>query len=484
MVAVGSAGLVVFVYLIGVLGIGVYASRFTEHTPSDFYVAGRTLGTTVLTFTLIATVLSSFTVFAIGAATSGSGLGLYAFIGLAAPFYALFFLVTGIKLYKVGIEQDLVTPPEYLRGRYDSQLVPVVFVILMAVFLIPYIAVQIIGGGVALESVLGIDYVLAIGGITLFMMAYIHIAGMRGVVWSDLVQGLMLFGLLVLMFFLVNATIGGNALVQDIIAENPEIFTLRGPAGVWTPKYILSNMLAFAIGIAAMPQIYQRWFATNSVDIVERSAILYAVVVIVINFVASILGVWSLGIIEVDAIPSPDYLIPFMIEALTNPIVFGIAMAAGIAALMSTADSQALTLSSMVGRDVYREYVDQETSEEREIRVTQGALIVTIVLAFLLAWTRPSSIFQLAEVAISGFAATAPPVFLGIYWRHGTAAGAIASMVIGTLTLFVFYLDVVPSSYQFGLHYGFFALSVSFIVYVAVSMGTDLPPAEAIRDYQ
>lgn len=92
---------VIGLYLLGMLAVGVYAGRLTEHTPSDYYLADRTLGSVVLAFTLMATVLSSFTFFGVGAAASGTGFGIYSFLGLAAPLYALLFVV-GAPLYTRG----------------------------------------------------------------------------------------------------------------------------------------------------------------------------------------------------------------------------------------------------------------------------------------------------------------------------------------------------------------------------------------------
>lgn len=468
-------------YLLGMLGVGIYAGRLTEHTPTDYYLADRTLGTVVLAFTLMATVLSSFTFFGVGAAASGTGFGIYAFLGLAAPFYALLFVIVGVPLYRLGLVRDVLTPSEYLRNRYESDTVSVIYILVAGVFLIAFIATQIIGGSVALEALVGVPYPVAIGLIATLMAIYIHLAGMRGVVWSDLIQGIILFTVMFGMFLYVNATVGAGEVISRVVADNPDIFTLRGPASVWTPKYILSFTAFFAVGIAAYPQLIQRYFAAESAAVLERSAYLYGAILIPIDILAVTLGVWSLGFVPNP--PSPDYVIPLLIETLTNPVVFGVAMSAGVAALMSTADSQLLTLSSMASRDIYREYVDPDASDEREVRVAQVFLLVGIVLASLLAYARPSGIFQLGSLAIAGFASTAPAVFLGVYWHQGTETGALASLVVGAATMFGFFFDVIPEWLNFGLHYGFVGVLVAFAVFVGVSLLTPTPPADTVKAY-
>ncbi|WP_254533222.1 sodium:solute symporter family protein [Natrinema gelatinilyticum] len=483
MINVDLAVGVFLAYMLGMFGIGVYASRFTTHEPTDFYVAGRTLGTVVLALTLLATVLSSFTFFGVGAAASATGFGIYSFMGLGGPFYALLFILIGVKLYEIGKRRNLVTPPEYIRERYESRLASTVYVAVTGIFLVAFIATQIIGGGVAIESLMGIDYVVAISALTAFMAVYLHIAGMRGVVWSDVVQALILFGVLVGVFVYVNVTIGGNAVATSVVAENPDIFTLRGPFGVWTPTYVLTFMAVFAIGVAAYPQAIQRYFSAESAQIMKRSGILYGAIIIPVNFLAVILGIWALGFVDLEAVASPDYVIPLMIDALMHPIIFGVGMAAGVAALMSTADSQVLTIGSMLSRDIYRQYVDADISDEREVRITQVFLLVVVGLAFLLAWTRPAGIFQLGELAVAGFATTAPAVFLGIYWQRGTGVAAIVSMIIGTVTMIAFFFELIPAAWLFGMHYGFGALVLAFASYIVMSLLTPVPSEDAISNY-
>jgi Na+/panthothenate symporter len=105
------AQLVFGAYLVGVLLIGVYASRFTEHTPTDFYVANRSVGTVVLALTLAATVLSAFTVFGIGADTSAGGLGTFSFLAIAAVFYTLFSRLSALRWSRSAASRISSLPP-------------------------------------------------------------------------------------------------------------------------------------------------------------------------------------------------------------------------------------------------------------------------------------------------------------------------------------------------------------------------------------
>ena len=477
---VSTATLILFAYMVFMLFIGWYASRFTKPNPADYYVASGTLGTVVITFTLVATVLSSFQMFGVSAAASTTGFGIYAYLGLVAPIYALLFIVIGSRLHRIGREKDLLTAPEFLRERYESRRLGLVYVLVSAVFLVPFLSVQIIGGGVALESLVSLDYTVAIAMVVVFMAIYVHIAGMRGVVWSDLIQGLLMFTILVGMFLFVNIAVGGREVVTRILAEHPDMFSIPGPTGTWTPAYIFTFTAVLSTAVAVYPHTIQRYFAARSLDIVKKSAFYYAAVVLILDVVGVALGVWSLAFVDPS---NPDYAIALMFKELANPVVFGFTMSAALALIMSTTDSITLTLSSMGSRDVYKQFVETDISDEKEVKITQTLLIVLLAVAFVIAWSRPAGIFDLAALTFSGLSTTFPVFVFAIFWDEASEEAAYLSMILGSLTVILFFFEIIPTNYRFGLHYGFIGLIVSVVVFFTVSKITAQPSQNAVRQY-
>jgi|APHM01.1.fsa_nt_gi Na+/proline symporter len=469
-----STTIVVGLYFAGLLGVGGYAARRTEYNPADYYIANRGLGTIVLTFTLVATIFSAWTFFGVGAAARGSGAGVFGFVALTAPLYALFFGLIGTRVNRLGTKLDVLTPVEYLEKRYESPLVGIIYLLISIVFLTAFVATQIIGGAIALDLLLNLPYRAAVLLIGTFMLIYIHIAGMRGVAWSDLIQGTVMLITLAGAFGFVLVTVGGDDVVSRVTAASSgAVFTLPGPTGTWTPIYILSFASFFVLGVPAYPQVYQRYLGARSTDILKKSAYLFPLVSIPIYFLAAGLGVWSLGFIADP--PNADYAIPLMIEQLTTPAIFGVALAAGVAALMSTADSVLLSLSSMVSRDVYRRYIEPEASDKREVRVSQAVLVTLLTLALGLAFARPAGVFRLGSFAVAGFAATAPALLLGVVWSDATRDAAVVSMLLGAGLMVLFVTNVLPSSLTMGLHYGFVGSVVSLLSFILVSAITTRP---------
>lgn len=465
-------------YLAGVLLVGVIASRFTRRTPSDYYIADRTVGTLILGLTFVATVLSSFTVFGIGEHAVQTGLSTFSFLAIAAVFYTLVFATVGVTLYRVGRDMDVVTPSQYIRQRYESRGVSVLYLVVTGIFMMALIAGQILGAGVALDALMDIPFEVAIVTMAVFMLVYIHIAGYRGVIWSDTMQSIVLFGALGGVVAYVMAFREPDAMAADATAVTEGILSLVGPANAWTPLFIMTAAFAFVFGVPAYPHTIQRYFSARNAATLRRSGFVFAIVAIPIYLFGTVLGAWSPAVIPVP--DDPMSVIPLVIDAMMHPIVFGIVMAGAVAAIMSTADSVALTMSSMISRDVLVEFVDPDAGERREVRITQGLLVAVIGASLVLAWVRPAGIFALIDFAVVGFAATSAPVFLGAYWRGATAAGAATSLIFGPAITILFFLEIIPATYQFGMHYGFIGMTVSYVIFVGVSAATSTPASDAI----
>lgn len=466
---VNTTYLAVFVlYMLGVIGIGLYAWKITDKTPDDYYIADRGLGTVILSFTLLATVMSAWTFFGLGAMGYGTGLGVFMFIGLASILWALMFSTFGERVNKVGRNSSLLTPVEYLKERYGSHAAGLVYLSAAVIFLTVFVATQIVGGGVAVEILLDIPYEWAVVSITAVMAIYLHLAGMTGVAWTDTLQGIFMAVVLVGTFVAVLLLTGSSALVQQTAAAN---FQLPGPAGVWSSKFIVSFALMMALGVPAYPQVYQRFLSAESKATMRKSALLLPVVAVPVFFVAAALGVWSTGLVPNGT--NPDYVIPIMIEQVAPDIITALIISGGVAALMSTADSVVLSLSSMITRDFYCVYVDKDVDDEQEVHVAQVAQLGLLGLALGLAIVRPAGIFKLGVLPVVGFATTAPALFFGLFWSGATKQGTVSSIGIGGILAILYFLGIIPSQLTFGLHYGFIAMAVSIFVFIAVSIITE-----------
>jgi SSS family solute:Na+ symporter len=139
-------------YFLFMLAIGAYIFRNTKWTSEEFFVAGRSLGPMILFFTMAATNFSAFFFFGFAGASYTIGYAYYGMMAFGTAFTCINFYIIGDRVWRLGKYHSLVTPPELIGKRFESRLARGVFMIVMVVFTVPYIAVQPIGGGIALSS--------------------------------------------------------------------------------------------------------------------------------------------------------------------------------------------------------------------------------------------------------------------------------------------------------------------------------------------
>ena len=190
--------MVVAGYFVVLLGIGFWARHRSRGTTEDYFLASRSLSPIVLFLTMAATNFSAFTVFGFSGAGWEAGYSYYPVMAFGTGFMALTFLLIGRPAWRMGKTHGLVTPPEMVYLATGSRTLRLVFFAVMAVFTVPYLAMQPIAAGYALNSLLGIPYFAGAAIITGVMLLYTFLGGFRGVTWTDVFQGSMMIVLLLL----------------------------------------------------------------------------------------------------------------------------------------------------------------------------------------------------------------------------------------------------------------------------------------------
>ena len=145
-------------YFLVVLVIGIVARTRWKSTPESYFLADRRLGTLVLLGTMVATNFSAFTVFGTSGAGYRDGYAFFPIMGFGTGFMAITFWIIGRRIWQIGRSNGVVTPPELIRHLYGSQTLSFIFAVVMVVFTIPYLALQPMAAGYALEELLGLPY--------------------------------------------------------------------------------------------------------------------------------------------------------------------------------------------------------------------------------------------------------------------------------------------------------------------------------------
>jgi len=424
---------IVVAYLLLALGVGLLAYRVGESGAEDFYLASRTLGTLVLLFTTFATLLSAFTFFGGPNLAYAAGPEWILVMGLMdGVLFAVLWYVIGYRQWLIGRAREYVTLGEMLGDRFASPLLRALVAGVSLLWLFPYVMLQQMGAGEALRGLTGgaVPYWGGAALITVFMIVYVMLAGLRGVAWTDTLQGLFMLSVIwVAVVWVVGAVGGVGAATRGMIAANPDFAALGG--GVYTPQFVISSAVTIAFGVTMFPQINQRFFVAKSARVLKRSFALWPVLVLLLFVPAFMLGAWAAGLpIEV---PEGANVLSVLLAEYTPTWFASLVIAGAMAAMMSSSDSMLLSGSAYFTRDLYRPLVSPNASERREAWIARVGVAVFATLAFAASLTRPGTLIEVGDTAFSGFALLAPPVMVALYRETTTRDGMIAGVAVPQL---------------------------------------------------
>ena len=427
-----------------VLVIGLIARTRWKSSPEAYFLADRKLGPLILLGTMVATNFSAFTVFGTSGAGYRDGYAFFPIMGFGTGFMALTFWIIGRKIRQVGGEHALVTPPELVNQLYKSPVLSFLFALIMIVFTIPYLALQPMAAGYALEALLGLPYFYGCIMVTAIILLYTLRGGLRAVAWTDLFQGLVMFLLLISSLVIIAQHHGGFlAANQKALLANPELFSRPGAMGKYSLGIWFSFMVLWFFCDPMFPQLFQRFFSARDDRSIGRIMVFYPVVCTVVFFMPIAIGV--LGRLSFPDLvgKQSDRILPMVLTSISGDFMAALVIAAGLAALMSTMDSQLLTLSSIFTRDIFSFF----RKAKKETSVAGRVFVILLSLTgLILAYKPPATILQIATQTFTGLAVLFPTVIFGLYFKKVFAPAAILSIVFGEAVLIGFYMKWLPNS--------------------------------------
>ena len=440
---------VVASYLGVLLGIGILARVRRRKTPDDYFLASRTLPGWVLFLTMAATNFSAFTVFGFSGAGWRIGYAFYPIMAFGTGFMALTFVLVGHPVWRLGKEHGLVTPPELVFQRTKSPGLRLVFFLVMAAFTLPYLAIQPMAAGYALASLFGVPYYVGAVAVTAVILAYVLLGGFRGEVWTDVFQGVMMIVFMALGLAAVAAPFGGLAAANRTAAtELPALFSRPGLDGTFTPGIWFGYMILWFLCDPMFPQLFQRFYAAKSRRGLSTTMALYPLVTgLLFLFPVAIGVIGRLSYPHLPAGTASDQILPLLLHRHASPLVETLVLSAGLAALITTLDSQLLTLSSMFTHDVYRPLRARlGRPSARPSEWVGRAFVVVLGLAGLaLAYRPPATFLEITTEAFTGLAVLFPTVIGALYWPRMAPGAAIVSIVVGEGLVVAYHLKALPT---------------------------------------
>ncbi|GAA6153942.1 sodium/proline symporter PutP [Pseudoteredinibacter isoporae] len=441
MLELNSAVITTFVlYLAVILGIGIYAWLQTRNA-SDYFLGGRNLSPFVAAISAGASDMSGWVLLGLPGAAYLSGLdNLWIALGLLIGVAANWMLCAK-PLRQASQELDVVTLPKYLQKKFAPQerILQAIASVFILLFFLFYVAAGLIGGGKLFEAVFGLDYYWAVIVGTAIVIFYTLFGGFLAVSWTDVFQGLLMSAALLMVPIAVMNQVGGiDPFFAHIEHINPHMLN------PWTDKngdalsaIAIISLMGWGLGYFGQPHILARFKAIASADQV-KNATWIALVWTFFIFVGAIL-IGLAGNVQFDQpIADSEKIFMALVSALFHPIVAGILLAAILAAIMSTVDSQLLVSSSALAEDLYPVIRKETLSSEQRLRIGQYAVAGLSILAVLLAMDKNSKVLDVVSYAWAGLGASlGPAILLSLYWKGMNKNGALAGVIVGGVTVIV-----------------------------------------------
>jgi len=451
-------------YALGVVLVGWLAGLRKSESAADYFLAGRRLGPFIFLATMAATNFSAFTVFGASGAGYRDGFSFYPIVGFGTGFMALTFYFIGVKAYRSGLETGALTPPDLVRRLYGSRAVSGLFALVMIVFTLPYIALQPIAAGYALKELLGLNYLIGAALVTGLVVFYTFQGGMRSVAWTDAFQGGLMIILMTLALVVIASREGGIVSANaKIMAKFPELFSRPGPGGKFTPMIWFSFIFLWFFCDPMFPQLFQRFLAAKDERTIRFSMLSYPLLCSLVFLLPVAIGV--LGRLHHPGLQgkAADHILPILAAELPGNVLGSLVVACGLAALMSTLDSQLLTLSSIFTEDLYPLFFGKQPEGARPGKIF---VLVLALAGFLLAVRPPATILSIAKQTFTGLAVLFPAVLFAFHEKMRSSRAAWASIAIGEGLVALYYFRLLPA---FGFLPVVPIMIVTFGVYIIVS---------------
>lgn len=430
-------------YLGLMLYIGYYAYQRTANS-SDYFLGGRTLGPWPAALSAGASDMSGWLLLGLPGYAYAAGIEAFWLAGglLIGTWANWLVSAKRLRTYSMTVDNAL-TLPEFISRRFNdkSKLVQTISAFFILMFFLFYTSSGLVAGGKLFETVFGLDYTYAVIIGTICVVSYTLFGGFLAVSWTDLVQGLLMSAAL-LIVPIASMQGGLGQLSADLSAINPELLTLwNSMDGAPLSWIAIVSLVAWGLGYFGQPHILARFLATRSnadLTTARRIAVVWTAISMFGAVLVGLVGlIYAQGNLA-EGLADGEKIFMLLVNAMFHPVIAGILLAAILAAIMSTADSQLLVSSSALAEDFYKQLIKPDATTEQVMLVGRIGVIVLSLLALSLAMSPDSSVLGLVSYAWAGFGAAFGPVLvLSLYWKRMNRNGALAGIIIGGVTIVI-----------------------------------------------
>lgn len=469
------------IYMGSLMLVGVWAYKKNK-TVEDFYIAGRGLGPYTTAFSYIFTGLSGWVLTGLSGQASKQGPALWymAAGSLVAHLFSWLFIGGRLRLYSERL--GALTYPDYFakRVRDNTKLIRIIGGISIVFFYTAYIAAQYLAASKVLGPLFGWTPFIAIIVTAIIVVFYCFAGGFLAVAVTDHIQGwVVLIGGSIMTIFVVVKSGGWGTIVNAVGHINPALATANMGMGQWALfGFIFHQLVFYLFSNHGRPHDSIRFFALKDASMTRLCAAIDLGAHIVSWWIGFIIG--YVGLMHWPTNVDPESYFAMVSINLIHPAFGGIMLAAFMALMMSTVDSQILAASTALAKDLYGDVVKEgKLPEEFFLKLSRWATVLIAVIAAFIALKTPQNVFGMTLYASAGLACTfAPVLILSLYWKRLTKWGAISAMLSGFISVVVWNrLGLTPV-----IHEAIVGYIIAIAFGIGVSLLTKVEDSEAVEE--
>lgn len=432
---------IIAIYMVMVLAVGALSHRLFRGTGEDYFLATRSIGPFVLLMSLFGTQMTAFALLGASGESYRTGIGVFGLMASSSAIVvpAVFFFV-GTRAWAVGKRCGYTTQVQLVRDRWGSDALGLLLFVVLVALLIPYLLIGVLGAGLTLTDISGGAVPTWVGGlvISLVVMVYVTYGGLRGTAWANTFQTLVFMALGAVTFVYVANAMGGLGAAFDRLSQSHPDLLVRGDNFTVT-KYITYSFIPLSAG--TFPHLFMHWLTAGKLRNFRTTVVFYPICIAIVWVPSVLLGVLGNDTFPGLSVPESNSVMVRLISFHAPELLAGLLGAGVFAAVMSSLDSQTLSLGTMFTKDVVQHYGFGDSMSDRQL-ITSGRIFVAAILTvtYVLSLGTRTTIFAMGTWSFTGFAGLLPVIVAALYWRRSTKVGAFCAVVTVAL-LWVYYFS-------------------------------------------
>ena len=452
-----------FGYLVLMVVIGALFCKQSK-TLDDYLLGGRGMGSWVTALSAQASDMSGWLLMGLpGAIYLGGMADAWVAIGLAiGTFLNWVFVAPRLRIFTA--KHNSLTLSSFFAERFKdpSGLLRAISSLIILLFFTIYAASGMVAAGKLFNTMLGINYQVAVLIGAAVVLLYTLLGGYLAVCWTDLVQGTLMFITIIIVPVIAMDGAGGvDNVIASCSAKGLHLFPGEGSTLTWMA---IISCAVWGLGYFGQPHILCRFMSIKDVKLLPRTTSIAMTWVLISLAGAVAIGLTAMPIYKGLPANEAENIFMYLIRDLFNPWIGGILLAAIMAAIMSTIDSQLLVTTSALTEDFYRRVIRRNATVTESVWISRGFVVMISIIATLIALFPNDTIFNIVKFAWGGFgAAFGPVVIMALYSKRTTWQSALAGMIVGTVVMITWYL-LGLNKYMYEILPGFVANIIVIVV--------------------